>query len=447
MTFLAPLFLYLGIAAAAGAVALHFIVTRQPTSSPLPTVRFVPESSVRVTTIARPEHWWLLLARVLAALLVGAAFARPVLAPTPRPVGRVVLADVSRDVGDMAAVRDSARALLGPGDVLVAFDTAARVITSNAADSAAVLERSAAPARLSPALVAALRAAAELRDEADSLELTIVSPLRAHQMDGATLGIRALWPGGIRFVAVPSTADTLPPESGVRVSGATEDDALALAVAAAGIGATEASVRLVRDTGTADDSIWVAGGRRTLVRWPAGVAPLGWIARSPLDTVGAVVVGERAVVHPLERRWVPTSASMAGARVVARWVDGQAAALERGVGDGCIRDVAVPVPARGDLVLRPAFAHFVRAITAPCAAVAGGSALDEAAVEALAGDGGRTPSSAIAPPETVATPIVPWLVAAALVVVLLELLLRRRAAPTREAISVAEERGVPEAAA
>ena len=47
MTFLSPIFLYLGVAAAAGAVALHFIVTRQPSSTPLPTARFVPVSSER----------------------------------------------------------------------------------------------------------------------------------------------------------------------------------------------------------------------------------------------------------------------------------------------------------------------------------------------------------------------------------------------------------------
>lgn len=179
MTFLAPIFFLLGMGVAAGAVALHFIVTRQPASSPLPTVRFVPTSSVRVTTVAPvPEDLLLLLLRVLLALLIGAALARPVLTPERRPVAHLVLADVSRAVGSIEAVRDSARAILEPGDVLVVFDSAARVIRSGAADSAAQLVRTEREGRLSPALVAAMRAASALRDAADSVELAIISPDR-----------------------------------------------------------------------------------------------------------------------------------------------------------------------------------------------------------------------------------------------------------------------------
>src|SRR5690349_15626990 len=107
MTLLAPLFFYLGLGVAAGVVALHFIVTRQPPSSPLPTARFAPEGSVRVTTIATPTDRWLLALRVLLALVIGTAFARPIVVPERRPVARVVLADVSRASGAIAAVRDS----------------------------------------------------------------------------------------------------------------------------------------------------------------------------------------------------------------------------------------------------------------------------------------------------------------------------------------------------
>src|SRR5581483_10312240 len=131
-------------------------------------------------------------------LLIGAAFARPVLVPAHRPVARVVLADVSRAVGQIEVVRDSARALLGQGDVLITFDSAARVVQRHAADSAGRLVRSERDGRLSPALIAALRTAATLRASADSIELVIVSPLRSNEVDGATAAIRALWPGRIR---------------------------------------------------------------------------------------------------------------------------------------------------------------------------------------------------------------------------------------------------------
>lgn len=428
MTFLAPIFFYLGLGVAAGAVALHLIVTRQPTSSPLPTVRFVPTSSVRVTTVAPvPEDLLVLLVRVLTAILIGAALARPVLTPNRRPVARVVMADVSRAVGNIAQVRDSARALLGPGDVLVAFDSAARVVRSGAMDSASRLARTERDGRLSPALIAALRVASAIRNEADSIELAIVSPLRASEVDGSTQAIRALWPGRVRVVRVAAGADSLAPHAGLAIHGGT-DDPLTLAAEAAGIAASDSAVRVVRGAALAADSAWAAGGRRTLVRWPAADAPRGWVARARVDTVGAVIAGEAALVFPLERRWALDSATHP-TRVAARWVDGQPAAIDRAVGAGCIRDVAIPVPAQGDLVLRRMFGRFLRALGAPCELVAGGPSLGDAQVNALAGAGALAASGTIRPPDVVATPLVPWLLGAALLFALLEMFVRLGSAP------------------
>lgn len=428
MTFLAPMFFYVALGVAAGAVALHFIVTRQPASSPLPTVRFVPTSAVRVTTVAPvPEDLLLLLVRVLAVLLIGAALARPVLVPHRRPVARVVLADVSRAVGRIETVRDSARALLGAGDVLVVFDSSARVVKSGGPDSATHLARTSRGGRLSPALITALRTASAMRDEADSIELAIVSPMRANEIDGATLGIRALWPGRIRVVRVGAAGDSLAPPAGLAVR-AGADDPIAIATSLAGLPSSDSAVRVIRGDATPADSEWAAGGRRTLVRWPVSSAPPGWIARTPSDTAGAVIAGEAALVFPLERRWRLDSAAHA-MRVAARWVDGAPAAIERAAGTGCIRDVAIAVPTRGDLVLRPAFGRLVRALVAPCEAVVGGLAADSAAIATLAGAGALASHDAIRPPDGVATPLVPWLLAAAIVLVLLELLVRRGSAP------------------
>lgn len=432
MTFLAPIFFYLGLAVAASAVALHFIVTRQPTSSPLPTVRFVPTSSVRVTAVAPvPEDLLVLLIRVLTAILIGAALARPVLTPKTRPVVRVVMADVSRAVGNIAQSRDSVRALLGPRDLLVVFDSAARVVGSGAVDSASNLVRTEREGRLSAALIVALRAASAIRNEADSIELAIVSPLRASEFDGSTQAIRALWPGRVRVVRVAAIADSLVPRAGLVIHGAA-DDPLVLAATAAGIAASDSAgdsaVRLVRGVASSADIAWAADGRRTLVRWPTLDPPRGWIARARVDTAGAVIAGEAALVFPLERRWVLDSATHP-TRVVARWVDGEPAAIDRAVGAGCIRDVAISVPPRGDLVLRPAFGRFLRALSAPCEAVAGGPLLGDAQVSALAGGGPLAASGAIHAPDIVSTPLVPWLLGAALLLALLELFVRRRSAP------------------
>ena len=428
MTFLAPLFFYIGLGVAVGAVALHFIVTRQPTSSPLPTVRFVPTSAVRVTTVAPiPEDLLLLLVRVLAALVIGAAFARPILIPRRRAVARIVLADVSRGSARIQEVRDSARSLLGAGDALVVYDSGAHVVRKDVVGAAAALTQTEHKGRLSPALIAALRTASDIRASADSVELVIVSPLPVAEVDGATLAIRALWPGRARIVRVAARGDSLAPPPGLAVRGGA-DDGVALAASAAGIPASDSAVRIVRGLASAADSAWAAGGRRTLVRWPAVGAPPGWRVRAHSDTATAVIAGDAPVVYPMERRWALDTAAHP-TRVSARWVDGQPAAVEYAVGPGCIRDVAIPVPTYGDLVLRPAFGRLVRALGAPCETIAGGRALGAEETAALAGAGPLAARDAIRAPDVLATPLVPWLIAAALGLVLLELFVRRGAAP------------------
>ena len=101
MTFLAPEFLYAALAVAAGIVALHFIVTRQPRAAILPTARFVPDTPA--TTIARaryPSDLLLMLLRVLVILAAGAGMAKPVLTSRREAQARVILADVSRSTSD-----------------------------------------------------------------------------------------------------------------------------------------------------------------------------------------------------------------------------------------------------------------------------------------------------------------------------------------------------------
>jgi hypothetical protein len=382
VTFLAPLFFSLGLAAAAGIIALHFIVTRQPTQSVLPTVRFVPVSAVRVPTVTRrPEHLLLLLLRVLLVLCVGAAFARPVITGTWRPLARVVMADVSRQVADIGAVRDSVRSVLGEGDVLVVFDSAARL----------------------------------------SRGLVVVSPLAAVEWDAATDSLRALWPGRVRLIRVAAAVDTGGARSGLAIVGAEDDPVRVAAMLAARTG-TDTSARLVRGTASPADSVWAAGGRRALIRWPIDTAPPGWAAREDMDTAGAVVAGGSAVVYPFARRWeVRGTAGL----VVARWVDGRPAAVEQDVGEGCIRDVAIEVPVRGDLVLRPAFARLLEALTAPCGEIAGAAALTAPDLERFSGSGPLASKASIPAPATVVPPLVPWLLAAALLLALGELYIRR----------------------
>jgi hypothetical protein len=387
MTFLAPGFLFAALAAALGITALHFIAMRQPPSDLLPTTRFIPERPAVTRTITRtPEDVLLLLLRVLALLLIGAAFARPIRAPHRRSVLHIVLADRSRAVADPRAVTDSARAVLDGDGVLILFDSSARTIERGGSDSLGSPPRARVDGSITPALVAALRTASRLRDQADSLELTIVSPFAAAELDAATDSVVAQWPGGwhaLRLVPVAQSADT---------------------------GGAHPTVNWPADghtAGATDRTLAGTGGAKD---------------RALADTVGAVVAGDVVLAAPFARRWEPDTTGP-GTRVIARWVDGAPAAVERGSDAACTRDVAVALPAAGDLVLTAGYRRFVAALAAPCGSPVGSR---PPAHPVAAQRGTHIPARAIEAAADVASPLVPWLLGLALAAALGELVLRRR---------------------
>lgn len=438
MTFLAPAFMAAAGLIAGAVVAIHFIVTREPRTVPLPTARFAPVRPVRARSRKmRLQDLLLLLLRVLLILAVGAALAQPVLDPPHRNLARILVVDRSRAVANPAEVADSARALLGEGDAVVLFDGGAVVVREDGADSLAALARSPNRGRLSPALIAALRTASEMRERADSFELAIVSPLVAEEADQATDSIRALWPGSVRLVRVAAHRDSAARTTIAFDGQSTDPLRLALPGRLAGADASAADVRIVRGALDAADSAWARAGARVLVHWPATPddAPRTaarslarpWIARATPDSVGAVSAGDVALVAPFER-WAAYDAAPERALVVARWVDGEPAAVETPHGAGCIRTVTIGVPSRGDLVLQPRFTRLAAALAAPCGGRPMLDALDSARVAALAGPMPRAHAagSALAAPETIRSPLVPWLLAAALLFAVAALLLQRR---------------------
>lgn len=409
MTFLAPVYLAVAGGLAALVVALHLIVTRDPATVPLPTARFVPDRPVRARARAfKLSDVLLLLCRAGLVLSAGAALAQPIPTPRRRPLARIVMADRSGSVADAAAVRDSANALLSPGDALMPFDSAAST------------------GSISAALVTAFRTAVTMRDEADSLELTIVSAFGAEELDQATDSIRALWPGAIRLVRVAGRTDTVAAPDVVLVGGA--DDPLRYALSPAR-GTAEAGVRIMRGALAVADSAWAGAGNRVLVLWPASA-----IAAAQ-DTVGAVSTEEVTVVASFARG--AREGPPAG-RVVARWVDGAPAAVESVHGAGCIRTVNIPVPSDGDLVLDPRFQRLASRLAGPCGPPTLFTPVDDSRLAALAGTETslRVPSNAIGRPRMVRSPLTPWLLAGALFLGLGELLLRRR----RRSAESSEER-------
>ena len=194
----------------------------------------------------------------------------------------------------------------------------------------------------------------------------------------------------------------------------------------AGATAATPTVRIVRDLPAAEDSEWARAGQgRVLVVWPGVADAPGWLPRQPIDTVGAVVAFRPdpiAVVASFARRW-RLDASIG--RVRARWIDGEPAVVEHAAGNGCIRDVAIPVPATGDLVLRPEFGDLVAVLLRPCGdawrAVAPVAPFD---VAMIVGAGPLMASGSVAAASR-DEPLVPWLAGAALVLLIAEAVVRR----------------------
>jgi hypothetical protein len=250
----------------------------------------------------------------------------------------------------------------------------------------------------------------------DSIEVVIVSPLTAEETDAATTKIRAAWPGRIRLVRV-AAMQTIQKPARVEVRAAPND---ALAAGLSLMPMLASPVRVVRGTPTADDSAWARTGN-VLVHWPATDADADWAHRSSIDAIGGVTAGGATLVGRFPRPW-----SLAG-HVVARWADGEPAAVEQAVGTGCIRDVAILVDESSDLTLRAGFRALARELLAPCDGHRATTPIDSAAVAALAGSGKLAASSSLRDKTSEASRWTPWLLAAAALALIAELSLRRSA--------------------
>lgn len=442
MSFLAPGFFFASLAVAAAIVALHFIVTRQPRAGILPTARFVPDT--RATTVARsnrPSDLLLMALRVLLVLAAGAGLAKPVLTQSRGAEARVILVDVSRSARDSIAIRDSVHAIYRSQDAVVLFDSSARVVVGNIGDTLGALRPSSRRGNLSAALIAALRAGSILRDRAASLELVIVSPFAREELDAATDTIRKLWPGKPRLVRVTaSAADTVGALGNLEITAA-PDDPLAVTV---GLARKQAGVAGLIDRNNSEterprmssegalqarppegDIAHRSGG--ALIEWPASTRPRFAIQRAARDTVGGVMAGEAVVVSIFDRQWLYPPDSLRGAEVIARWVDGEPAAIEKPDGTGCTRSVAVPVTPVGDFVIRKDFVRFVSSLSRPCSATTSLIPADPTAVAKLEGKGGLAPRAAFQPLTDAHSALAQWLFALAIATAIAELFVRRRA--------------------
>ena len=354
----------------------------------------------------------LLAVRVLAIVAIAAAFAGPIREPDRAVTSRIVLVDESRGVGDERAMRDSVLAVLREGDVLVPLDTSARVIVTGARDTAAKLTPSRASASFSAALITAQRAAALLRQHADSVELTIVSPFASASWDEATSTLRGRWPGRARLITVPlSPGDSS--SRGLDVQ-APRSDPVSAAAAPFGSGGG-ANTRIVRSGLSTADSVWAGLAGHVLVHWPRG-------EDGDSLTAQAVAGPEVVLAAPLVRRAIDAN----DAQVVARFADGTPAIVERRKGNGCIRDVAFDLPSSGDVALRESTRRLVSLVSAPCDGDEPRRAVTAARLDSLRGTGRLLATSALPTPVGERSAAMPWLLIGAAVLLMIEVGLRQR---------------------
>jgi hypothetical protein len=424
MTFLAPGFFLASLAVAAATVALHFIVTRQPRAAVLPTARFVPDLPATATAPARrPSDLLLLLVRVLLVLAVGTGLAKPVFKPSRSAEARVILADVSRSVTDSIALRDSVRAWHRPHDALVLFDSSTRAVDGDAAELARALSPSARRGNISAGLIAAIRATAELRDRADSIELVIVSPFAAEELDAATDSVRRLWPGRARVVRIAAPSPEVARGTALELT-ADAGDPMQASASIARV-TSNANAALVRVDISASNVRADTDGGRALVKWPATARPPRALQRTARDTIGGVLTDSTLVVATFERQWKFAADSLQDVEVVARWIDGEPAAIEWPSGAGCIRSVAVPVVSAGDLVIRDDFIRFVSALSSDCAFRRATRSAARQSLNTLEGTGGLAPRQAFPARRDVPSTLAPWLLGLALAAAVGELFIRR----------------------
>jgi len=417
MSWLLPSALIVAGVAALAAIALHFIARSRPVAESLPTARFVPHRPVhaRARSMALSDVLLLLL-RVAAVLVLGAAVAAPVFAAARGRVTRIILVDRSRDVADVREARDSVRALLRDGDVLVAFDTAAARVSGTAIDSAPVD----AVGSLSSALAMAMRVAAQISAKTDSIELDVVSPLAVEELDDATLKIRAEWPGRVRVV--PLRAPTTNARAPRVESNAAQNDIVLAGLSLAGVLRPSGDVRVVRGHATAADSAWARNSGNVLVHWPVSDSAADWQPRATIDAIGGVTSSSGTLIGRFPRAWTLNG------RALARWVDGEPAAVEHSIGRGCIRDVGIVFDPASDITLRAPFRQFVARLLEPCGGIRRTERADSAVIAALAGGSELprfAPATALRDRTTESSSRTPWLLGLGALLLIIELVARR----------------------
>jgi hypothetical protein len=236
-------------------------------------------------------------------------------------------------------------------------------------------------------------------------------------MDAATDSIRAAWPGRVRVTQVTGARGTqqLP-----RVQlPADESDALIAGLSLAGVGSPQGWIRLVHGAPTAADSAWARDSDRVLLVWPHQGRDIPWPQRASVDAIGGVTSATGTLIARFPRLW-----RLSG-YAVARWSDGEPAAVEHAFGRGCIRDVGVLIDPSSDVTLRQPFRDFVGALLEPCGGARNDGLLSKLRLGLLSGSGSLAPINRLRELSSQSSHWTPWLLLVAAALLTLELAVRR----------------------
>ena len=295
--------------------------------------------------------------------------------------------------------------------------TASRARDASTIDSVDVASRRAGS--LSAALAAATRAAVLAAPDADSIELVIVSPFAREEIDEATARLRAAWPGRIHLAPGRGNAGR---EHRAARRDAREPERRRPRRARAHGGRRRGGIRAAR------------ARQRSPRRTRRGRATAGTCSctgpRPTPSVVGAARVDRRHRRRDVRTRRRSSRAFRASgcstARPVARWADGEPAAVEHAVGAGCIRDVGVLLDQASDLTLREPFRRFAASLLVPCGGTRSSRPIDQTARAALAGSGSLAREQRrFRDRAAESSRWTPWLLALGALLLIVELAVRR----------------------
>lgn len=412
MTFLAPGWIALAGAVSLAVVAIHFISWRMPRAVTLPTARFVPDEPARLAArTVRLADLPLLALRVACVMLGGFAMARPTLRPTPEGAATVIAVQRS-GAGSATALRDSLRGVPhAERTVFVVFDTAARFHDGEEAALTDAASPAVGTASLTVGLLSAIREARRLSRDYKSVSVVLATKFSRASFDRATTGVRATWRDSIRVVRLESPASVAVQVSVEVVSEGDDPVVAGIRLAESG-GLLQGTSRVVRDP-TVASTDWVTAGRALIV-WPR--ARNG--AAERIDAIHAG--GFTAIGHFIQ---LPLSDS---GRVIARWMDGAAAARENALGGGCVRTIGFDVPDAGDLVLTPSFQRLMSVLLAPCGGLHTVGVASDSAIATIAAAPAGTSAATVPDESRDGNRLAAALMMLAILLALLELILRRR---------------------